>query len=83
MAIKDIIQRNEELEALYMKALNTINILLKKIERLEKENEKLRRERDILLRAMKIAKQINDKQKQDLHIDRVLQYLKEFEEKPH
>jgi len=81
MTIKDIIQRNEELEALYMKALNLIETLEKKIERLEEENKKLRKQRDTLLRAVEIALQMKNKEKQDLHLSRVLEYLKASENK--
>ena len=81
MAIKDIIQRNEELELLYIKALNLIETLEKKIERLEEENKKLRKQRDTLLRAIEIALQIKSKEIQDLHLSRVLEYLKASENK--
>ncbi|ALG96999.1 hypothetical protein [Sulfolobus monocaudavirus SMV3] len=75
MTIKDIIQRNTELEIEYRKALDTITVLEKKIERLERENEKLRKQRDTLLRAIKIALEISNREKQDLHLKKVLEYI--------
>jgi len=73
MTTNEIIQRNQELEIQYSKALNVITTLEKKLQKLERENEelkreneKLRRQRDILLRGMHIALQISSKEKQDL-----------------
>jgi len=73
MTINEIIEENEELQIQYSKALNTIAVLEKKLQKLEREkeelkreNEKLRRQRDILLRGMHIALQISSKEKQDL-----------------
>jgi len=85
MTINEIIEENEELQIQYSKALNTIAVLEKKLQKLEREkeelkreNEKLRRQRDILLRGMQIALQISSKEKQDLHLKEVLRKLKEI-----
>ena len=75
MTIKEIVNRNIELELKYRKALNTIEGLERKIEKLERENEKLRKQRDTLLRAIKIALEISNREKQDLHLQKVLEYI--------
>ena len=79
MTVKEIIEKNQELEIMYRKALNTIEILEKKIEKLEQENEKLRKQRDILWRAIEIAKQIKNTEKQELHFQKVLEYIRTSE----
>ena len=58
-------RRNEELELQYAKAIDTITRLETRIKRLEDENMKLRRQNDILIRAIEIATQI-DTQTNDL-----------------
>jgi cell shape-determining protein MreC len=84
MTINEIVRRNQELEIEYRKVLNILEHLEKKVKKLEKENEKLRKQRDILLRAITIALQINNVQKQDLHLRKVLEYIKKSDaEKPH
>ena len=65
MALDDIIKRNEELELQYAKAIETITRLQNRIKKLEDENVKLRRQNDILMRAIEIATQI-DAQTNDL-----------------
>ena len=65
MTLDDIIKRNEELELQYVKAIETITRLQHRIKKLEDENTKLRRQNDILMRAIEIATQI-DAQSNDL-----------------
>ena len=65
MTLDDIIKRNEELELQYVKAIETITRLQNRIKKLEDENMKLRRQNDILIRAIEIATQI-DTQTNDL-----------------
>ena len=65
MTLDDIIKRNEELELQYAKAIETITRLQHRIKKLEDENMKLRRQNDILMRAIEIATQI-DAQSNDL-----------------
>jgi len=65
MTLDDIIKRNEELELQYAKAIETITRLQHRIKKLEDENTKLRRQNDILMRAIEIATQI-DAQSNDL-----------------
>jgi len=67
MPIKDIVQRNEELEIEYRKALNIIETLQRKIERLERENRKLRRQRDVLLRTIEIASKMCEEKQYDVN----------------
>ena len=91
MTINEIIEENEELQILYSKALNTIAALERKLQKLGRENErlqkenislkdenmKLRRQNNILMRAIEIALTIRDREKQDLHLKKVLEKLKE------
>ena len=65
VTLDDIIRRNEELELQYVKAIETITRLQNRIKKLEDENTKLRRQNDILMRAIEIATQI-DAQTNDL-----------------
>ena len=65
VTLDDIIKRNEELELQYVKAIETITRLQNRIKKLEDENMKLRRQNDILMRAIEIATQI-DVQTNDL-----------------
>jgi Protein of unknown function (DUF904). len=65
VTLDDIIRRNEELELQYAKAIETITRLQNRIKKLEDENTKLRRQNDILMRAIEIATQI-DVQTNDL-----------------
>jgi FtsZ-binding cell division protein ZapB len=84
LTINEIIQQNEELQKQYAKAINTITILERKIEKLQKENQrlaeenkKLKKYNNILTRAIEIALTIRDREKQDLHLKKVLEKLKE------
>ncbi|QGA54542.1 hypothetical protein GFS03_08145 [Sulfolobus sp. E5-1-F] len=84
MTINEIIEENRELQVQYSRAINTITalenrvlVLQKKLEALRKENEKLRSQRDILLRGIEIALQISSKEKQDLHLKKIIEKLKE------
>ena len=84
MTINEIIEENRELELQYHKALNTIAVLERKIAKLQKENQrlaeenkKLKKYNDILMRAIEIALTIRDREKQDLHLKKVLEKLKE------
>jgi predicted nuclease with TOPRIM domain len=91
LTINEIIKENEELQIQYSKALNTIAALERKLQKLERENErlqkenislkdenmKLRRQNNILMRAIEIALTIRDREKQDLHLKKVLEKLKE------
>ena len=79
MTVDDIIKRSEELELQYHKALNTIAVLERKIVKLQKENKelleenkKLRKLNNILRRAIEITLTIRDREKQDLHLKKVL-----------
>ena len=65
VTLDDIIKRNEELELQYVKAIETITRLQNRIKKLEDENTKLRRQNDILMRAIEVATQI-DAQTNDL-----------------
>jgi len=84
MRVNEIIQQNEELQKQYAKAINTITILERKLEKLQKENQrlaeenkKLKKYNNILMRAIEIALTIRDREKQDLHLKKVLEKLKE------
>jgi len=84
MTVNEIIQQNEELQKQYAKAINTITILERKLEKLQKENQrlaeenkKLKKYNNILMRAIEIALTIRDREKQDLHLKKVLEKLKE------
>ena len=84
MTINEIIQQNEELQLRYARALNTIAALERKIAKLQKENKelleenkKLKKYNNILMRAIEIALTIRDREKQDLHLKKVLEKLKE------
>jgi len=84
LTINEIIQQNEELQKQYAKAINTITILERKLEKLQKENQrlaeenkKLKKYNNILMRAIEIALTIRDREKQDLHLKKVLEKLKE------
>jgi len=60
MTIDDTIRRNEELELQYAKAIETITRLQNRIKKLEDENTKLRKQNDILMRAIEIATQTKE-----------------------
>ena len=84
MTINEIIQQNEELQKQYAKAINTITILERKLEKLQKENIslkdenlKLKRMNNILMRAIEIALQIHNAEAQYKHLSLVLQKIKE------
>ncbi|BDC18205.1 hypothetical protein [Acidianus sp. HS-5] len=84
MTINEIIEENFELKKQYARAIETIARLQNKINKLEREieylkrdNEKLRKQRDTLLRGIKIALEISDKEKQDLHLRKIVEKLKE------
>jgi len=86
MTINEIIEENRELEVQYHKALNTIAVLERKIAKLQKENQrlaeenkKLKKYNDILMRAIEIALTIRDREKQDLHLKKVLESIKDIE----
>ena len=66
-------RRNEELELEYAKAIDTITRLQTRIKKLEDENTKLRRQNDILMRAIEITL---TSEKQDLHLKEVLEKLR-------
>ena len=68
-------RRNEELELQYAKAVDTITRLQARIKKLEDENTKLRRQNDILMRAIEITLTIPG-EKQDLHLKEVLEKLR-------
>jgi len=68
-------RRNEELELQYAKAIDTITRLETRIKRLEDENMKLRRQNDILMRAIEITLTIPG-EKQNLHLKEVLEKLR-------
>ena len=68
-------RRNEELELEYAKAIDTITRLQTRIKKLEDENTKLRRQNDILMRAIEITLTIPG-EKQDLHLKEVLEKLR-------
>ena len=68
-------RRNEELELQYAKAIDTITRLETRIKRLEDENMKLRRQNDILMRAIEITLTIPG-EKQNLHRKEVLEKLR-------
>jgi flagellar biosynthesis chaperone FliJ len=72
MVISDIIRRNEELERQYAKAIDTIARLENKIQKLEEENAKLRKQVNTLMRAIEIASQIKDYNAQIEHLKSVL-----------
>jgi Protein of unknown function (DUF904). len=76
MTVSEIIRRNEELELQYAKAIDTITRLQSRIKKLEEENMKLRRQNDILRRAIKIAIQIEDHNAQTIHLKSVLRELR-------
>jgi cell division protein ZapB len=84
LTINEIIQQNEELQKQYAKAINTINILERKLEKLQKENQrlaeenkKLRKLNNILYRAMEIALQIHNAEAQYRHLKAVLERIKQ------
>ncbi len=52
-------RRNEELELEYAKAIDTITRLQTRIKKLEDENIKLRRQNDILMRAIEITQKVH------------------------
>ena len=86
MTINEIIQQNEELQLRYARALNTIAALERKIAKLQKENKelleenkKLKKYNNILMRAIEIALTIRDREKQDLHLKKVLESIKDIE----
>jgi len=86
MTINEIIEENRELELQYHKALNTIAVLERKIAKLQKENQrlaeenkKLKKYNNILTRAIEIALTIRDREKQDLHLKKVLESIKDIE----
>jgi len=68
-------RRNEELELEYAKAIDTITRLQTRIKKLEDENTKLRRQNDILMRAIEITLTIPG-EKQNLHLKEVLEKLR-------
>jgi FtsZ-binding cell division protein ZapB len=80
MTVNEIIRRNEELELQYAKAIDTIIMLKNKIKKLEEENMKLRRQNDILRRAIEIAIQIKDYNAQTIHLKSVLRELRKTKE---
>jgi len=51
--------------------------MLKENQRLAEENKKLKKYNNILMRAIEIALTIRDREKQDLHLKKVLEKLKE------
>ena len=73
--MRDITRRNEELELEYAKAVDTITRLQARIKKLEDENTRLRRQNDILMRAIEITLTIPG-EKQDLHLKEVLEKLR-------
>ena len=73
----EIIRRNEELELQYAKAIDTIARLENRVQRLEEENAKLRKQVNTLMRALEIASQIKDYNAQTKHLESVLKKLKE------
>jgi predicted nuclease with TOPRIM domain len=91
LTINEVIEENRELQLRYAKAINTVAALERKLQKLERENErlqkenislkdenmKLRRQNNILMRAIEIALTIRDREKQDLHLKKVLEKLKE------
>jgi len=77
MMSNEIIRRNEELELQYAKAIDTIARLENRVQRLEEENAKLRKQVNTLMRALEIASQIKDYNAQTKHLESVLEKLKE------
>ena len=77
MMNNEIIRRNEELELQYAKAIDTIARLENRVQRLEEENAKLRKQVNTLMRALEIAIQIKDYNVQTKHLESVLKKLKE------
>ena len=77
MMSNEIIRRNEELELQYAKAIDTIARLENRVQRLEEENAKLRKQVNTLIRALEIASQIKDYNAQTKHLESVLEKLKE------
>ena len=73
----EIIRRNEELELQYAKAIDIIARLENRVQRLEEENAKLRKQVNTLMRALEIASQIKDYNAQTKHLESVLKKLKE------
>ncbi len=53
--------------------------LQKENQRLAEENKKLKKYNNILMRAIEIALTIRDREKQDLHLKKILQHLKDIE----
>jgi len=75
------VRRNEELEIEYVKAKETIARLENKVEKLERENKKLRKLNNTLINAIIIAQKIPSREKQDLHLSTVVERIKkELEE---
>jgi len=77
MMSNEIIRRNEELEYQYAKAIDTIARLENRVQKLEEENAKLRKQVNTLMRALEIAIQIKDYNVQTKHLESVLKKLKE------
>ncbi len=77
MVVNDIIRRNEELQRQYTKAIDTIVRLENRVQKLEEENARLRKQVNTLMRALEIASQIKDYNAQTKHLKTVLKKLKE------
>ncbi len=77
MVVNDIIRRNEELQRQYTKAIDTIARLENRVQKLEEENARLRKQVNTLMRALEIASQIKDYNAQTKHLKTVLKKLKE------
>ncbi len=77
MVVNDIIRRNEELQRQYTKAIDTIVRLENRVQKLEEENARLRKQVNTLMRALEIASQIKDYNAQTKHLKLVLKKLKE------
>jgi len=67
--------RDEQLEMQYVKAKEVITRLQNRVAKLEKENARLRRVNNILMRAIEIALTIPSREKQDLHLKSVLEMV--------
>ncbi len=77
MVVNDIIRRNEELQRQYTKAIDTIVRLENRVQKLEEENARLRKQVNMLMRALEIASQIKDYNAQTKHLKLVLKKMKE------
>jgi chromosome segregation ATPase len=77
MVVNDIIRRNEELQRQYTKAIDTIARLENRVQKLEEENARLRKQVNTLMRALEIASQIKDYNAQTKHLKTVLKKMKE------